>query len=98
VWRSTQARRERGRVYHQVMTLQHLSPKGNEEVARLLLGAAKTIFAASVVALFFPQMTETRPYMWALAGMLSAAALGALGIIILERERKPEGQSRQKGR
>ena len=80
------------------MSLHHLSPLGNNELARLLIGAAKTIFAASVIALFFPPAGVDRSWVWFLAGVLVAAASGGIGIAILERtaeHEKPQGKRRR---
>jgi hypothetical protein len=73
------------------MSFQHLTQIGNEELARLLIGAAKTIFAASVVALFFPAVGAERSWIWFLSGIVVAAILGGVGIVMLESASKKRG-------
>jgi len=80
------------------MSFQHLTRIGNEELARLLIGAAKTIFAASIIALFFPTAGTERSWIWFLAGVLLAAVLGGIGIVVLEKTARDQGGDGRKTR
>lgn len=77
------------------MTIQNLNRRQNDELAKLLIGAAKTIFVASAVALLFPPGGGIRPYAWCLAGAVIAGVLAWIGVRLLADqagERKSAGR------
>ena len=66
------------------MTIQNLNRRQNDELAKLLIGAAKTIFVASAVALLFPPAGGVRPYAWCLAGAAVSGILAFVGVELLK--------------
>ena len=67
------------------MSFRHLSPKQNNELAALLLAAAKGLGVATILALFFGGVgVADHPIEW-VAAVAATILLGALGILIIGR-------------
>ncbi|MEK7476316.1 MAG: hypothetical protein AAB152_11885 [Candidatus Coatesbacteria bacterium] len=72
------------------MSFQHLTAESHRELGKLLTGAAKAVFVASMIALFYPGTTEVRPYGWIAAGAGASILLGWIGIALIERASKQD--------
>ena len=66
------------------MSFRHLTKASNTELAKLLIGAAKAIFVASIIAVLYPGATDGRPVGWAAVGIMVSAILAWIGIRLLE--------------
>jgi hypothetical protein len=66
------------------MTMQHLRPEQNLEISRLLIGAGKAIFIASMLALLFPQLGQPRPVLFAVLGSILSLILVTIGVMLIK--------------
>ena len=72
------------------MSFQHLTAESHRELGKLLTGAAKAVFVASMIALFYPGTGEPRPYVWIAGGAAASIVLGWIGIALIERASKQD--------
>ena len=75
--------------------MRNLTSIQNLEVARLLIGAAKTIFVASVLALLYPPAGSVRSLLLFLAGIALSIVLAIVGVMLMENK---DAAEKAKGR
>jgi len=68
------------------MTMHNLDRNQNLKLADLLLGAAKAIVVASVVAFLYPPSGTGRSVVWLVAGCGVAAILAVIGLALAKGE------------
>ncbi|MEK7475430.1 MAG: hypothetical protein AAB152_07305 [Candidatus Coatesbacteria bacterium] len=80
------------------MTMRNLNRDQNLEMARLLIGAGKTIFVASIVAILFPQSGIDRPFLLSILGVGLSAILAAIGLALIKGQDADPQAGRRKRR
>jgi len=79
------------------MTMRNLNKTQNIKLADLLLGAAKAIVIASIVAFLYPPAGSVRSVLWLIAGCVISAILAGIGLAIT-KDNDSSSRGRHEGR